>query len=57
MRLSPVRGKVSQGTGKEKSHLDGGNCVCKGLNWGKGIEENQCDMDAVSSGHCGKLEK
>lgn len=31
--------------------------VCKGLNWGKGIEENQCDVDAVSTGHCGKLEK
>ncbi|KAI4539303.1 hypothetical protein MG293_010695 [Ovis ammon polii] len=27
--------------------------VCKGLNWGKGIEENQCDVDAVSTGHCG----
>lgn len=32
LRLNPVRGKVSQGTGKEKSHLDGGNCVCKDLN-------------------------
>ena len=25
--------------------------------WRKGTEENQCDVDVVSKGHCGELEK